>query len=159
MVWASTRIKRNAARAFEREEIETPEFSLIKPDGFLAMAEPPGGLLFSAYSKEFGTGEAESIRRATAEIAVIPASSLDEAVELAKAGAAQIVEATTGMVDGKRFAYLVAETTVNGIKRTVFTKSFLKEFAAVQLTATCLADHSPELAPKLEEMLASFALK
>ena len=46
MVWVSTRIKRNAAKAFEREEIETAEFSLTKPEGFLAPVDPADGDTF-----------------------------------------------------------------------------------------------------------------
>ena len=35
MVYASTKIKRSAAQAFEEETIETDEFYLVKPEGFL----------------------------------------------------------------------------------------------------------------------------
>jgi hypothetical protein len=35
MAYASTRIKRSAAKAFEAETVETDQFVIQKPDGFL----------------------------------------------------------------------------------------------------------------------------
>ena len=68
MVYASTRIKRSAARAFEAESIDTPEMFISKPDGFLHVIDDHSPLLFEAYSKEFGTGSNGSVRRVTAAV-------------------------------------------------------------------------------------------
>ena len=54
MIYASTRIKRNAALAFAEEPIDTDEFSLVKPEGFLNPVENDEYLAFYAYSKEYG---------------------------------------------------------------------------------------------------------
>ncbi len=65
MVWASTRIKRSAAEAFEEEAIDTDDFSLVKPEGFLSPVENDEYLAFYAYSKEFGEEDkAENCARA-----------------------------------------------------------------------------------------------
>ena len=62
MVYASTKIKRSAAAAFEEETIETDEYSFVKPEGFLNPVEPEGYLAFYAYSKEYGEeGKAEKL--------------------------------------------------------------------------------------------------
>ncbi len=159
MVWASTRIKRNAARAFEREDIDTSDFSLIKPDGFLAVAEPPDGLLFSAYSKEFGTGEAESIRRATAEVIKLPAASIGDVIDGERSDASRIVEESSGIVNEMKYAYVVLEESRNGVESLVYTKSYFTGDAVVRLSATCLKEHATDFTPKLEGMLASFIVK
>ena len=54
MVWASTRIKKNAAAAFDAEVIETESFSIRKPEGFLHVLNDDSGLAFRSYSKDFG---------------------------------------------------------------------------------------------------------
>jgi len=54
MVYASTRIKRVAAEAFEAETIETDEFAVEKPDGFLNILNRDPALALDAYSREFG---------------------------------------------------------------------------------------------------------
>ncbi|HMQ03697.1 MAG TPA: hypothetical protein PKD26_07265 [Pyrinomonadaceae bacterium] len=159
MVWASTRIKRNAARAFEREEIETPEFSLTKPDGFLAVAEPAEGLLFSAYSKEFGTGAAEAVRRATAEIVTFPAASFEDAVTRAKGGSGNTIEEDFGVVNETKYVNLISEHSLNGVGLLVHTKCYFTGSSAIQLSATCISEYSAELGPKIEEMLMSFKIK
>ena len=64
MVWASTRIKRTAADAFAPEVIDTPEFSIKKPEGWLSIAVPT--LPFEAYTKDYAPSPNEEIRwRAT----------------------------------------------------------------------------------------------
>ena len=68
MVWASTRIKRNAAAAFDAERVETNDFIIEKPEGFLHVLNDTTGLLFRAYSKEFGTVGRTELRQATIEI-------------------------------------------------------------------------------------------
>ena len=60
MVWASTKIKKTAADAFEPEFIETDAYSLQKPEGFLHVIGDETHE-FMAYSKDFGKGD-ESLR-------------------------------------------------------------------------------------------------
>src|SRR5690349_3226793 len=68
MVYASTRIKRNAAQAFESETIETSEFTLFKPEGMLHKLNGDPRFAFEAYSREFGTEGYRDVRRATATV-------------------------------------------------------------------------------------------
>src|SRR5215218_10285538 len=76
MVWASTKIKKTAADAFEAEFIETENYSLQKPDGFLHVIGDEEHEL-RAYSKEFGKGDNTGIRQATIEIDVFRGSDLE----------------------------------------------------------------------------------
>jgi hypothetical protein len=76
MVYASTRIKRNAARAFEAETIETDEFIIQKPEGFLHNLNGDPKYLFEAYSKEFSKEDGKQ-RVGTVTVTKIPDASLD----------------------------------------------------------------------------------
>ncbi|HEX8247003.1 MAG TPA: hypothetical protein VF599_02370 [Pyrinomonadaceae bacterium] len=68
MAYVSTRIKKSAAQAFEREIVETEDFSLVKPEGFLSPAGGNSGYAFEAYSKDFGEDDAAEYRKATIHV-------------------------------------------------------------------------------------------
>jgi hypothetical protein len=78
MVWASTKIKDKAAAAFEAETIETDEFVLRKPSGFLHVINDDTGLAFRAYSKEYGKNELNGDRQATIDLTIHRATDIDE---------------------------------------------------------------------------------
>src|SRR5262245_36415410 len=61
MVYASARIKKSAAMAYDEELIDTDEFSITKPEGFIIPTNGDGRFAFAAYSKEFGTDDADRI--------------------------------------------------------------------------------------------------
>src|SRR5580765_1394277 len=80
MVYASTRIKKTAAAAFEAETIETDDFVIQKPDGFLNVINGDPQFAFEAYSKEFGGPGAENFRQGTAHLKIYEGVSADQAV-------------------------------------------------------------------------------
>src|SRR5713226_4104201 len=87
MVYASTRIKKTAAVAFEPETIETDDFIIQKPDGFLNKINRDVQFEFEAYSKEFGGPGAEDFRQGTAHLRVYDGISTDQVVaNLSNAG-------------------------------------------------------------------------
>ena len=59
MVYASTRIKRTAAEAFDAETVESDDFTIEKPAGFLHVLNGDAALSFEAYStlRETGIGK------------------------------------------------------------------------------------------------------
>ena len=69
MVYASTRLKKATARALEAEDVETDEFSITKPAGFINVVSPDDGLLFRAYTKEFAD-DAPNFPKAEATVTV-----------------------------------------------------------------------------------------
>src|SRR5436189_43661 len=77
MAWASTKIKKRAADAFEAETVETDRYILQKPEGFLHVLGDSDHE-FYAYSREFGEGTSSKIRRATIEIDVLRSANLAE---------------------------------------------------------------------------------
>lgn len=78
MVYVSTRIKATAADAYEREVVETTEFSIAKPEGFIIIESREPEVIFAAYSKEWGTGDADPFRRVSAELRRYENRSLED---------------------------------------------------------------------------------
>ena len=70
MAYASTKIKKSAARAFESETIETDEFIIVKPEGFINPINDKSRFAFEAYSKDFGKDGAENTRQAEIFVSV-----------------------------------------------------------------------------------------
>src|SRR5881392_682596 len=80
MVYASTRIKRTAAAAFDAETIETDELTIRKPDGFLHNLNGDPKFAFEAYSKDLGVA-ATDVRAGRLTLAVRPDASVGDLVK------------------------------------------------------------------------------
>src|SRR4030095_7816250 len=89
MVWVSTRIKKRAAEAFEPETIESENYSLHKPEGFLHFIDSPDHD-FEAYSKEFDEGDFR-LRRSKIEVDVLVGTDLSAECEDLKARSTECV--------------------------------------------------------------------
>ena len=156
MVYASTRIKRSAAAAFEAETIETDEFVIQKPDGFLNVIG--GDPQFEAYSKEFG-GLDQNIRLATARLMVSSGSSVDGAVSAIRESGVEIV-ADVGEVIGERHYRVIESKLVdNGVGFRVFDKLAESGGKLYDLEVTVFAEAPEDFLNKAEAMLTSFELK
>lgn len=135
MAYVSTRIKRSAAEAFEREEIETEDFRLIKPEGFLHLLNSDSDLAFEAYSKNFGAGEAAAkTRQARAVVKIYDA------------------------YDGKLNSVIESEEVSKGVPVQVFRK-ILKNGKFYELEISVLQENRADFIERFNEMLESFALK
>jgi len=159
MIWASTRIKRNAAKAYEREEIDTPEFSIVKPEGFLAPIDPADGTLFSAYSKDYGRDEAERIRQATADVRRFDNANLEVVCERAKADSTDLVEERFGVVNRSKCANIVVVRSDAGVPVETSLKMIAAPEAVYQLSITVLPEHKEDYLRNINELLSSFTLK
>jgi hypothetical protein len=137
MAYVSTRIKRSAAEAFERERIETDDFTLVKPDGFLhPLNSDSVDYAFEAYSKEFGRSD-----------------------ETAKLRQARAVVKVYDVFDGKIGSVVEEEAvTEKGAAIKKFRK-VLKNGKFYELEISVLKEHRDEYAGRVEEMLESFNLK
>ena len=81
MVFISTKIKKSAASAFERENVEKEDFRLVKPEGFLSPINENSRFAFEAYTKEFGKNDADEFRQAQANLLVFSDSSFEAVIE------------------------------------------------------------------------------
>ena len=134
MAYVSTRIKKSAAQAFEREAVETEDFRIVKPEGFLNLLSRDSENAFEAYSKDFGAADAEEYRKAVVKIYVTgDGQSEDLPAE--------------------------SEETEKGVVIQTFRKVLRNSEKSYTLEISVLKDYRDEYLDKINEMLGSFALK
>jgi len=155
MVYASTRIKRSAAAAFEAETIETDDFVIQKPDGFLNVIGGGERYAFEAYSKGFG-GRDENIRLATARLTVRPGASVEQAFAAIEDDIASDISEVIGE---RHYRVIESKRDENDIEFRVFHKLAEKEGDLYDLEMTVFNEVPDEFLNKAEAMLTSFELK
>ncbi len=159
MVYASTKIKKNAARAYEQETIETPEFSVVKPEGFICPVDYNEGLIFAAYSKEYGRDQTDSVRQASAEIRAFDDANIDDICERAKIDAVRVVSEDIGILNGAKSCVIATERIEGEITLDAIHKVVEGDGKIYQLTIVILPEYKKDYSRKIDEMLDSFALK
>ncbi|HEX9961397.1 MAG TPA: hypothetical protein VGB00_10725 [Pyrinomonadaceae bacterium] len=135
MAYVSTRIKKSAARAFEREIVETEDFKIVKPEGFLNPVSENSEYAFEAYTKEFDESDASELRKAVARVYKNP----------------------------KQGENLPAESEKNEKGATIQTfRKILKNNksgAVYELEISVLKNYREQYLDKINEMLNSFSVK
>ena len=152
MVWASTKIKKQAADAFEEEVIETELYSLHKPEGFLHVIGDPDHEIM-AYSRDFGTGDKIGVRRGTIELDIFPGS--DPAT--VRDGVVQAAAASRPDTDNAyRFE---TDETVNEFAFIAFYKIVAGRSATYRLRFAVLTEHADDYLRRINETLDSFTVR
>ncbi len=159
MVYVSTRIKKAAALAYEREVIETAEFSIVKPEGFLHPVKDSPEFAFEAYSKECGHEEAGNIRQAAATVAVFEDSNFDQICEKIRASAGRVASESTPMIAGSRVFLLDAEKEAGNVRQEVFYKVVAKNGKVFDLEITLLQEHKDAHMRSIDDLRESFTVK
>lgn len=157
MVWASTKIKRSAAAAFEEEAVETDEFFLVKPEGFLAPVEAEDFLAFYAYSKEFGEeGEAGKLRQSLIKLKILAGRTLAENVkDIRKSFDAVTSEKKLGDDE----ITLIGERSENDVEKVFYHKIVARNEKIYDLEMSVLADYREKYSERAEKLLESFRVK
>jgi hypothetical protein len=153
MVYASTCIKRSASQAFEAETIETEEFVIDKPRGFLHVVNGDPRLAFEAYSRDFGTGASQDRRVATAEIRILRGDQGD--VGSPEGGEDERSE----VVDEVRYRSFQIRTGEPGAAEVTYYKVGQVNDTTYELKATVLENASDETANGIQSMIDSFRVK
>ena len=153
MVYASTKIKKRAAEAFEPESIETPAYSLQKPEGFLHVIDSPDHD-FEAYSREFNEGDFR-VRRAKIEVEVFPDSNPQSIAE----SIAQNARRSEVISESDSILTVEADEEANETRRFVVYKLVSGRNAVYQLRFAVINEHREEYREKINETLESFILK
>lgn len=159
MVWASTRIKRNAAAAFDAERIETDEFSIEKPEGFLHVLHDDSGLAFRSYSKDFGKIGNQDVRMATIEIERHAEADIESLKTQIEGVSESMSEFETYIDGGERAALVRSIRIVNGGEYEVFQKLVTRGFDVWSARCSVLSDNTNELSGKMESALDSVRIK
>ena len=163
MVYVSTKIKRSAAAAFEPEEIEEKDFSLLKPEGYIHPFKENSPFAFEAYTKDFGDEEAKNFRRSRATLRVVSNSDFETVCRNAKK--------TADKIQSKRFVedapakqkifLLENEKSENGVK--LFTRWKIVESRErgkiYEFQVSILEEYREELADAAGEMIRTFNVK
>lgn len=150
MAYVSTRVKRSAAAAFQAETVETSEYSIQKPDGFLSMIGGDPQFAFEAYSKDFGTGPAEKLRQVRATLVI----DSDQGE-----GDGEIVATRTEVIDSDVYKLTEAKASRGGTEVVILSNTAEKNGKLYVLEVTRLAETSDEVARKTEEFVESLRLK
>jgi hypothetical protein len=147
MVYASTKIKKRAAQAFERESIETDNFSLIKPEGFVHVLNGDPKFAFEAYSKELGKESSENVRQVTVKLQVFGNAELSEVVADTKNSLSEPI------AEGE---YVSGLRQVDNAIFEVCHKIIPKNGNVFDLEVAVLHDHADDLKAEVHELLQSF---
>ncbi len=159
MVYASTRIKKSAALAYEAETVETDDFIIHKPAGFLNVINGDPHYAFEAYSKEFGPEGAEEIRRATATLTIRRGIAQDRvAANLIGSGITKIGD-TNEIVDGIRYRNFELKRKDKGHTFRVYYKLAEKDEKVYELEINALNEPTDEFVRNIETMRDSFILR
>lgn len=158
MVYASTKIKRRAAEAFEPENIDSELFTIEKPDGFLNVLNLDPSLKLDIYSKEYGNDEASGFRAARVELRVYPKRTLSYATK-ALEESTKVTSKISEVIDGKKYVVLEAESVEKGIVFREMYKLTEKGGSVFELKLKCLEDADRDITAKAEQMLVSFEVK
>lgn len=158
MVYASTRIKKTATLAFEPETIETDEFVIEKPEGFLNVVNGDPELEFESYSKEFGGAGAEDIKQARAEIRRFDIVDTEDAAVRIK-DSANVISDIAEVIGERRYRLIEAKKVEKGIDLREFYKLAHAGSAVIELKIIALEETNTDISRKIETMLASFTVK
>ena len=161
MAYVSTRIKKSAAIAFEREMIETEEFLIIKPENFISPVIEDSEFAFTALSKDFGTDAAENTRQAQASLRVYENADFDEICRIAEQSAGKIIsEETTASADEK-IRFLRGEKTEDEIESEIFYKIVASKLGnkIYELKISVLNEFRENYAAAVSEFLNGFKEK
>jgi hypothetical protein len=156
MVYVSTRIKRSAAGAYEEERIETDEFSITKPAGFIIIEDEVADVRFAAYSKDYGTDEADNIRQVTSQLRIHRGRSLEQI-------SVSIREAASRIIDERHLAGLssVIEAESEHNRSSIETEYHLTQKGAdtFEFSVSALGDTKDANQKEITTLLSTFELK
>ncbi|CAN5699339.1 hypothetical protein BH24ACI3_BH24ACI3_03120 [soil metagenome] len=155
MVYASTKIKKNAAAAYDEETVATDHLSITKPEGMIIPVKSEKDVLFEAYSRDFGIDEAGEIRQIAAVVRRYEGTDIDS-VKLAIEQENSEVREIAGKVGDQRMIrqqFLRYERDAE-IRETV--KLVQTNDAVTELRISALTYHDDINLAKVEQMLDSF---
>jgi hypothetical protein len=163
MVYVSTKIKKSAASAFERETIDKEEFRLVKPEGFISPVDENSKFAFEAYTKEFGKNDAEEFRQAQANLTTISDSSFEAVIEKIKKVEGKVLseDFSNNAPEAQKICLIENEKVQGDVTLTIFNKivESKKHDKIYHLRISILDAYRETYAGKIDEMLESFVVK
>ena len=158
MVYASTKIKKTAAMAFEAETVETDKFRVEKPEGFLNVLNLDSMLEFEAYSKEYGEGDAKGTRAARAELRFYKDRKLKYATDAIRE-LVTVKSDTPEIIDGRKYQVIEGASEDGELRFNEIYKLTEKDGGVYEFKLKVLDDAEPELVKRAEMLFSGFELK
>jgi hypothetical protein len=158
MVYASTRIKRVAAQAFEPETIDTDDFTLEKPDGFLNVLNRDPALALDIYSRDMGAGDEAEFRAARGEVRVYEQRTLDYATNAIREST-RVTSEMSEVISERKYRILEAEKIEKGAEFRELYKIVENDGSVFEFKIVALKETNDELKRKIDIMFNSFMLK
>lgn len=158
MVYASTKLKKITASAFEPETIETDDFALEKPDGFLNILNRDPGLEVDAYSRDFGVETAAEIRQARIEVRHYRVCKMSEAIAMINEKST-IRSDISEVINGRKYRLIEAERIEKGIGYREIYKLTEKGNDVFELKVIALEETKDDISRKIDNIVLSFAVK
>lgn len=159
MVWASTKIKNKAAAAFEPETIETDEFVIRKPDGFLHVVNDDSDLAFRAYSKEYGKNELNGDRQATIELTIHRDSDLNNVSSSIVADKGRLADIHSYLDEGEKAMQFVLDAAGGEPRRVRHYKLVTRGKRVFELCFSVLYHYRDEFTVAIDETFTNFQAK
>ena len=156
MVYASTKIKRSAAQAFEEETIETDEFYLVKPEGFLNPIGNASEFAFEAYSKEYGEEDAEKLRQAHTVLKIYTGRKFTEVCKDAKRSVDKVFSEEKF---GKGILLLKGEKAEKMVETQIYHKIIEDNEKIYDLQVTVLGETREVYEERINKLIESFRVK
>lgn len=158
MVYASTKIKKTAAAAFEPETIETEKFLIEKPDGFLNIINHDPALELDAYSRDFGVENTADVRQARIEIRHYRVCKMTEAVAMIKERST-IKSDISEIFNERKYRLIEAERIEKGIGYRDIYKLTENGPDVIELRVIALEETNDDISRKIDEIVLSFTVK
>ena len=163
MVYASTKIKKVAAEAFEPETINAEDFTLVKSEGFLHPYNENSEFAFEAHTKNFGEDEAKKFRQSRATLRVIKDLNFDAVCKNAKKSVGKILSKnfSENAAAEQKIFLLEGEKIEKDVKIRTFYKivESRAQNKIYEFQIYILESNFEEFREKAEEMLETFRVK
>ena len=159
MVWASTRIKRDAAAAYNEEAIEADGFRLIKPEGFIHLLSDDSGAVFRANSKDFGLGDAAEKYQATITVERHDGKGPDAIASALKESASGAVNEEKFVEQDRKNIRIDLSVVEDGVNIRRYVRLVGTDAATFELRADVLDEVAEGHSGKIENLIASFEVK
>lgn len=161
MVYASTKIKKSAAAAYEPETIETADFKIYKPEGFINPLNDDSAFAFVANSKDWGKNDASKFRQARAVVRVISNSDFKIVCENAKksSGKVKSKQFVKSAPAGQKIFLLEGETLESDVKIITFWEIIESGQKIYELKIAVLEACAEDFADRINALTASFNVK
>ncbi|MEP6902246.1 MAG: hypothetical protein ABJA66_10880 [Actinomycetota bacterium] len=156
MVYTSTKIKRRAAQAFEEETVETEDFFLVKPEGFLNPIRDESQFAFVAYSKDYGEEDAEKLRQALITLNVLTGKRFAEVCKDAKQSVDKVLAEEK---IGRGIFLLKGEKAEKSVGTEIYHKIIEDEQKVYDLQVTVLGESQKVYEERVNKLIESFRVK